>query len=931
VTSGSHNISHAENDIRSRELIRTELDQTLVVEAAAGTGKTSELVNRIVAVLRSGRVRIEQIVAVTFTHKAAGELKLRLRQELDDARESAKDQELNNLEDALKRLEEASIGTIHSFCAQILRERPVEARVDPAFQDLPEQEQRRLYSRAFRNWFERALNESRPGLHRVLSRLAWSGGDAGSPVEQLEMAGWKLIEWRDYRGSWRREPFDRDAEVAGLTAAVRNLATLSAHNSKHSDELYRALAPVRELSSWIERSVDNLDKDTLEALLLKLQKDVNKNKPKGRGPYSESVRREDVLAVRHDLFQHIDLFRRRADADLAALLQAEMQDLIIAYEELKQRAGKLDFVDLLLKVRNLVRDDREVRTFLQDRCRCIFIDEFQDTDPLQAELLLLLAADDPAETDARRVKPAPGKLFIVGDPKQSIYRFRRADVAVYQEVRNRLVEAGGRLLHLTKSFRAVRPIQECINAAFAPDMQEDEVTAQAGYVALDGDRLPIEGQPSVVVLPAPVPWTGKPPTKKDINECLPGAITGFIEWLIRESGWKVRDSIRADRQIPIAARHVAVLFRRFLNYGDDITRPYVRSLEARDIPHLLVASKSFHQREEVETLRAACIAIEWPDDELSVYATLRGALFAISDGLLLRYRLEKGRMHPLRPQDTSTPKEYEPIAKAIDILAVLHRKRNRRPIAETVNRLLEATRAHIGFALRPGGQQVLANVYRVAELARSFELTGGVSFRGFVDELTARSQSNDSGEAPMIEESADGVRLLTVHTAKGLEFPVVILADMTANLSARDPDRYVEPGRGLCATRLIQYAPFEWLLPWDLLDNMTSEKAREESEGVRVAYVASTRARDLLVIPAVGSQPIDGWLSPLNKAIQPERPERRRSRPAIGCPAFGPSTMTDGPDAEAVRPGLHKPQAGVHEVVWWDPSVLRLTAEAKLG
>ena len=145
------------SDEAARERIRTSLRESLIVEASAGTGKTTELVHRIVAVLEQGCARIDQIAAVTFTHKAAGELKLRLREELDKARHRAP-----VLEDALGRLEEASIGTIHSFCAQILRERPVEARVDPSFEELNEQESARLYQRAFGAWLERRLNQESP-------------------------------------------------------------------------------------------------------------------------------------------------------------------------------------------------------------------------------------------------------------------------------------------------------------------------------------------------------------------------------------------------------------------------------------------------------------------------------------------------------------------------------------------------------------------------------------------------------------------------------------------------------------------------------------------------------------------------------------------------------------------------------------------------
>ena len=723
-------------DAAQRDIIRHELDTSLIVEASAGTGKTTELVNRIVAVLRSGRTTVDRIVAVTFTHKAAGELKVRLRQELDDARQRASGAELESLEDALKHLEEAAIGTIHSFCAQILRERPVEADVDPAFQDLPEQEQRRLFDRAFTGWFSKALDTDSPGLRRALSRLAWTS--EGSPAEALQYAGRTLIEWRDFRAPWRREAFDRDGEVKSLIAEVRALARMSAAG-RPQDELFKGTAAAREFVTWMERSGSE-DDDTIEGLLLKLARDLKRQDRKGRGQYAPGVLREDVVQARTDLLASLEEFRKSADADLAALLQSEMQGLIDAYDELKRRGGKLDFVDLLMKTRDVVRGNASVRAFLQNRFTHLFIDEFQDTDPLQAEMLLLLASGDPTVTDWRQVTPAPGKLFIVGDPKQSIYKFRRADVAFYQEVCRLLLDRGVKLVQLSRSYRSNRVIQQCVNAAFDSEMCGDGATAQAGYVPLEGDLDPVDGQPAVVVVPAPRPWGMRQITRGKIDECLPDAICGWIEWLLNDSGWKVRDPEKGGALTAIEPRHVAVLFRRFVNFGEDITRPYVRSLEARDIPHLLVGSKSFHQREEVETLRAACTAIEWPDDELSVYATLRGSLFALSDALLLRYRFEVGHLQPLRPEPPKT-EGFEDVTEALDILAALHRQRNRRPVAETVNLLLEHARAHVGFALRPGGHQVLSNVMRVSELARGFEASGGISFRGFVEELASRGRS----------------------------------------------------------------------------------------------------------------------------------------------------------------------------------------------
>ena len=921
-------------DRAARKRIRTSLNESLLVEASAGTGKTTELIARIVGVLASGMTTIEKIVAVTFTNKAAGELKLRLRQELDLARQSARGaRERASLEHALEHLEEASIGTIHSFCAQILRERPVEAVVDPAFEELSDQQAGRIYERAFRAWFQERLGQGAPGLRRALLRLAWRDSwENTPPIEQLQYAGWKLIEWRDHPAQWRRVIFDRKGKVDALIQQVQLIAEAASRCTRSGDNLLRSLRPAQALITWIERSeaaTRSRDYDTLESLLIKLLRDLKKNPQKGSGFFAENVPREQVVQAREQLLTNLDAFKVSADADLATTLRAEMWDLVERYDALKRRAGKLDFVDLLILARDLVRNNADVRGYLQNRFTHIFVDEFQDTDPLQAEILLLLAADDPEQSDWMSAAPRPGKLFVVGDPKQSIYKFRRADVVLYREIRDHLVSQNVGMVRLTTSFRALRPIQECVNAAFAPEMQDDAEAGQAAYAPLDGDRAPIKGQPNVVVLPAPRPYGSSRVSKAAINECLPGAIVAFVEWLVKESGWQVRDLEDPAKLVPLSHRHICMLFRRFTNRGADITRDYVRALEAREIPHLLVGSKSFHGREEVETLRAALNAIEWPDDDLSVFATLKGSLFAIPDDLLLRFFHEAGRLHPLRKFPDTLPKDFQPVIDALGQLAEFHRNRNRRPIASTVNALLEATRAHAGFALRPAGHQVLANVYRVADLARNFELSGGISFRGFVEELEAQAEKAESAEAPVLEEGAEGVRLMTVHSAKGLEFPVVILADMTANIAAGDPDRYVDARQRLCATRLLRCAP------WELRDNENQERARERAEGVRVAYVAATRARDLLVVPAVGDEELEGWLSPLNKAIYP-RPDRQRdSGAATGCPEFGESSVLNRPffssDEPSVRPGLHAPRDGPHSVVWWDPQALNLAAPANLG
>jgi ATP-dependent exoDNAse (exonuclease V) beta subunit len=928
-------------DDEARRRIHQAIDETLVVEAAAGTGKTTELVRRIVRVLAEGRAGVREIVAVTFTEKAAGELKLRLRQQLEESRRDARAPEIQGrLDDAVQNLEEAHVSTIHGFCADLLRERPVEACIDPLFRVLTEGQAERLFNEAFAGWFQDVLARPPEGVRRSLRRASRGvrpgDVDEDGPTERLRRAGFALTEWRDFQQPWTREPFDRAGAIAGLVDLVHELADLSRSPSYAGDNLYVDTEPVRRLSRDLRRMAkpgSEADFDELESLLVELRKNRDiKRARKGSGPtYAKGVTRARVLDARDRLMTALDDFQLRADADLAALLHHELIACVDSYKELKAREGALDFLDLLVRARDLVKTNAEVRAHFQGRFRRLFIDEFQDTDPLQAELLLLLASDDPSETDWQRVTPVRGKLFIVGDPKQSIYRFRRADVAIYRRVCEMLVERGATPVRLTKSFRSTPNIQQVVNAAFAPVMDGDRDTHQAHYVPLEPSRSDHPGQPSVVVLPVPTPYGQRFIAAREIERCLPDAVGAYVDWLVKSSGWTVTERHAPGRRVPLEARHICILFRRFVSYGEDITRAYVEALEARGVKHLLVGGKAFHDRDEIETLRAALMAIEWPDDQLSVFATLRGSLFAIGDEELLEYHSIGGRFHPFRIPEV-LPTGLEPIREALTLLRTLHADRNRRPVSDTITALLDHTRAHVGFVLRPGGEQALANVLHVSELARQYELDGGMSFRGFVEALREAAQGGQAAEAPILEEGSDGVRLMTVHKAKGLEFPVVILADLTARLTPWDASRHVDHDRRLCALRIGGWSPK------DLNDHKALELAREQREGERVAYVAATRARDLLIVPAVGDEPYsEGWVSPLNAAIYPAEADRRQQQPAEGCPVFQSKDSVlarpngDPASRSTVCPGKHR--IASHTLVWWspEPQALSLNVQAPFG
>ncbi len=935
---GAQKESRTLADQRARDRIRNDLDTTLIVEAAAGTGKTSALIDRILSGIICGRVSLARMVAVTFTDFAAGELKLRLRLAIERARQEpdCSPQASEFLTQAVRELEEARIGTIHSFCADLLREHPVEAGIDPLFQVAPDDLVYPLFELAFERWFEKQLADPSEGVKRILRRrprrefraargatLARRPREEG-PKRILRSAAWELAKERDFTAPWRRpEAFDRQAEIDALVLEMRELGEWS---------------EVGEPKQWFTRSLDYLkhfvadvtrieslgeprDYDALEARLFGL---LPGWKSKNYRAYfaRDAFPKDELLARRDEFKRRIQEFVDKAGADLAPRLREELWAVVEEFERLKERAGYVDFLDLLLRARNLIRDDLNVRSELQRHFTHIFVDEFQDTDPLQVEILMLLAADDPNERDWRQVSIVPGKLFIVGDPKQSIYRFRRADVALYQEVKRQLSASGGALIELNVSFRSSPEIQTVVNAAFAPIMS-DESSTQARYVPLAPYKTAVETQPAIVALPVSRPYGdfGTPVDWK-INESLPEDVAAFVDWLVNESGWTVTERERPQVRVPIQPRHICLLFRRLRHFSTDVTRPYVQALEAHRIPHLLVGGSSFHSREEVEAIRNALTAVEWPDDELAVYATLRGPLFAFTDAQLLAYRSHCSTLHPFKQAPDDLAESLKEIVAALEILRDLHRQRNRRPIAGTIGRLLALTRAHAGFANWSTGEQALANIMRLSDMARRAERNGLISFRAFVDWLDEQAESGDVGDAPIMEEGVEGVRMMTVHKAKGLEFPVVILVDITAK-DTREPSRWVDQAAGLSAMRLAGCMPIE------VQEHAEEEIRIEKEEAARVLYVAATRARDLLVVCAVGDQPYEGWLAALNPVLYPMEglSFNPQTRHPAGCPVFGQDNVVKRPENAfrpigSVSPGLHQPRAGEHRVVWWDPSVL---------
>jgi ATP-dependent helicase/nuclease subunit A len=789
----------------------------LWVEASAGSGKTTDLIRTVTQLLSSGEAQLTQIVAITFTEKAAGELKLRLREELE--RQSPHP----NLQKALAQLELAQFCTVHGFCQQLLQEHPVQARVDPLFTVLEPSAAQRIFSECFKDWFQTGLQDplAYPGLNRLQRRrfhaLDYLGRAAGLRPS-LQRLALRLSEHRHHPGEWLQPPPGWQKLQAELLIQLQDLEPLY-----HEGLAEWLKVHYRPIALALQSYHMHQDPREQEAALCACHKAVRAlNEPSSKIHKANRA----MAGALYDCKLALEAWKRQADADLMARLFQELQPLLDEFARRKARMGRLDFLDLLLRTRELLQKP-QIRLELQQRYRYLFVDEFQDTDPIQADIVHLLGEHG---------------LYLVGDPKQAIYRFRRGDPSVYIKFQQQH-QLQGR--HLDNNYRSRPQLVDYFNRAFEPVFQADPFRLQPGFRPILPQRTEDLDQPALLALPFQA--RPNPPKLEQIRQEMAELSAHFLDWLLHHSGYQV---CQRGRWRPVQDRDVCLLFRA----AAQNLEPILEQLDARHIAHLSLSGRGLHQREEIAALRTALEAIEWPQDRLSVFATLRGPLFGLDEPMLNQYYEKHQNFDPLRAE----PGEDDPVAQVLLLLAQLHQQRNRQPAGATLEQLVERSGLRLHLAQWPQGSQCLANLARLQRLSWNFEARGSSSFRAFVDYLLELSEEESGSEGLGPDEGLPGVRILTVHSSKGLEFPVVILADpATAPLLSVNEAVCPESGHFACGLDDIYPEHFHQL--------KDREEAILRAESDRLAYVAATRARDLLVVPRFSDR--ESWLAPLVRAL----------------------------------------------------------------
>lgn len=839
-------------DQAARDRIVSDLDANLSVEAGAGTGKTTVLVRRVVALLVSGAAVVDDLAVITFTEKAAGELAARVRFALENARDDASrpGEERERAERALTDLYRARVQTIHAFASDLLRERPVEARLDPQFETLEAISADVRFEEAYRAWLDEQLATSNPRIETAVRR-------------GMELKGLRELY----------EIVHRHREVLPLTTLDPPRPDLAAFRARASDwsaqldELetqvldeadagYPQLQRLREFSRHVMAAETDED---VERLILFEAPWIVKNAGRADNWRDDGCRRLKAIFVEYR-DQHYETLPAELRTEALAELLPLAERFALDYAEQRRRDGVADFDDLLIWARDFVRDDLNVRRHFHSRTRRILVDEFQDTDPVQSELITWLAAPDGATGDWRAVTPEPGCLFVVGDPKQSIYRFRGADIAAYDAVRNGPL--AGEAERLIQNFRSSDELLHWLNRVFDRVLEKRE-GLQPANTHLYGQVEMAEhlGRPPIVVVREPAPAAKVAARRRQESELLARTIARAV----RTEHWQVRDRRTGDDPRDVQWRDVAILVP---------SRTGIEGLEAAlnryGVPYRFEGGRGFFSRQEVRDLVSVLHAVDDPTDAISLVAALRSLAFGCSDDDLMLWSLEVGRFDYRGVEDEGPGPQS--VRQAMIMLRRLGNAAPKLSLGELVRVVIGETGLADAALSLPSGRQAAANVMKLLDQAREFSAAGNGALRAFTGWL-ARMRDEEAQEipdAPVAEERDDAVRVMTIHAAKGLEFPVVCLGNLEStgsNQAAPVPDapaNTIELKVGSKKKRTSFCTP-----GWD--DASEREKDALQAERDRLLYVACTRARDHLVIPAANSpDQAKGFLARLMESIQGE-------------------------------------------------------------
>lgn len=867
-------------DSQDRFLAETTWDRNVVVVAGAGTGKTTILVNRILNLLlrEPSPLAITEIVALTFTNKAATEMKQRLRAQL--LRLTDQDDELIEIfraryhlsaeqvseraTGALEQMEKAQIGTLHSFAAHLLRLHPMESGIDPSFQEDDGSRFKELFHSCWDRWLDDELGSSGPQHDR------WRLVLAGTGLEDLRqftaaLAG-DFVDLDELERQCRASSLEgalRDWVLATQGRASTILAKQDRPKRRKAEQMLAAA--VRSLELLLEKGPSGFE-DLAPDERAVLEKDLGKA-PAG---WDEVTFQEadSIIGLAQQLLA-VDQFYFQEVVTLVRPFLALVQRRFLT-------SGWVAFDGLLARAKTLLRDHPSVRARIKQAYRAILVDEFQDTDPVQYEIILYLGERAGSHQTAwHDVDLEPGKLFIVGDPKQSIYAFRRADIEAFERVVEKIRAGGGGVYSLVTNFRSDGAVLDVVNNVF------DRLFHPTEHVQPANERLAVRPQrkPEVSVSGAQLRLVtpGEEDEEFDVQAATRAEAEALARWLKEELlvGTTVTD--RERREGPLQPGHIALIFRKLTQ-----AQVYLDALRRYDIAYITDGEKHFYRRQEIIDLVNLLRVIDNPHDTIALVGILRSPLGGLADRDLLALQQIEGLDYQQRerlpgwnhPQAALVGRLYERLAE-------LHQLAPLRPVPDAIDLIFDRLPVLELAAASLHGEQAVANLRKTRDMAEALADRPHLTLTGFVDLMMTRvSEQPDEAESALAEESLDAVRVLTIHKAKGLEFPVVILPGLhqgSKNLR-KGPSLHHDWSSRCYSLQMGGRSNLGALL----VDMKMA--AREEAEQRRLLYVGMTRARDLLVLSGgqTGKPGHDTVLSLLGEAMTDEALPSEDNRICIG-------------------------------------------------
>ncbi len=794
-------------DQAERDRIRDSLDETLFVEAGAGTGKTEALVGRIVSLIASGDVRADQNAAITFTEKAAAELYDRVLERLDQRRDAETDPALEQrFAQAAEDLDSAAIETLHAFAARILRMHPIEAGLPPGFTVIDESEASLKFAERWSQALDEMLEDESLGDHLLAAFDAGMQLDDLRAVARSMHADWDRTE--DPAAMLGVESADPEAFIAELAAVIE----LRQWCNDEDDKMYQRLT---DLIHYVQQLQARVSQPGLLVRLLQFPQPSLKVKRTGRatswqaGALTEIRDRMTALEEQRE-----DLSHRIAIRFLAPILN-RIRKFVIDYADERRLRGELEFQDLLVRASRLLQRDAAVAQAVGNRFRRLLIDEFQDNDPLQTQIADAIAGGE------------PGRLFFVGDPKQSIYRFRRADIRQFNAVKAQREEG---LVRLSQNFRSAPGVTEFVNAVFEPLMLEGR-GQQADWEDLQAFRPPPDDAGPAVTVVGEAYQGDVARVRRLEADALARMITD-----VSAKPWQIYDkSIDANRDATFADIAVLVPTRTGLT-------ALLPELEQRGVPYRLESRSLVYNHREVRELLNLLRAIDDPTDQIALVAALKSPAFACADDDLYRWKQAGGRWDVREPQPREIAAD-DPVADSMRWLRQTSERRWTMSVSELVGYVIRERRL-LELAVVERQPREHWQRYRfMVDQARAFNDRGGATLADFL--LWAQHQAEEETsviESVVPEEDHDAVRIMTIHAAKGLEFPIVVFAGLNINRNATTPPLlWHEDGRPEVRVRSGLETP-----GYAELKEMEDELGQHEE--VRRNYVGATRARDHLIV-----------------------------------------------------------------------------------